>query len=85
MNKSKYIILDDQGEGIPVVFSPLIQHDHMACGRSVISAGFCDVTVTEENGCEATEWYVWGESISLNKKSRPEDKDILNRLLRFDC
>ena len=84
MIKSKYIILDD-GIGTPIVFSPLVQHYKEAGGRPVVSAGFCDVHVKPDGDNQKIEWFVWGESISLRKKSRPEDAELINKFLRYDC
>ena len=48
MIHSKYIIFDDGDKGLPVVFSPLLQHNHVADRKPVISAGYCDVRVKTE-------------------------------------
>lgn len=74
--KSKYIILSSYGMEVPVVFSPILQHDEVAAGKRVIAAGFC---VYENN-----TWRAWGKSVSLNIPSRPEDAEILNRTLCLD-
>jgi hypothetical protein len=84
--RSKYIIFDDGDKGLPVVFSPLLQHNQVADGKPVISAGYCDVRVKTEGDEKTTEWHVWGKSVSLRKSCRPvEDKEILNQYLRYDC
>ncbi len=86
MIRSKYIIFDDGDKGLPVVFSPLLQHNQVAAGKPVISAGYCDVRVKIEGDEKTTEWDVWGKSTSLRKSCRPvEDKEILNQYLRYDC
>ncbi len=45
-----------------------------------ISAGKCKLFVKEGK----IECQVWGESISLKLKSRPEDKDIILHGLEFE-
>lgn len=72
----KYIIVDDGLNEKPIIFSNLDQHNDIAYRLSwkPVSAGF----VTMVNG--QAECY--GESISLNIKSRPEeDSKIINRFL----
>lgn len=73
--QAKYIILDSDIQE-PVVFSPLLQHDSVAAGRPVISAGFCRLV--------GTTWRAWGHSTSLGKQARFEDEAILNELLEMD-
>jgi hypothetical protein len=78
MKHSKYIILDNDLE-TPIVFSPLLEHVDVAAGKPVISAGMC---YRAEDGVFGT----YGESVSLQVKSRPEkDPEILNRYLEYDC
>ena len=63
----KYILIENQF-GLPcaVMFSEAIQHSEMAKGKKVLGAGFCD-----------NLGHVWGESVSLDIKSKPEDaKDL---------
>ena len=62
----KYIIIETYQIPVAIVFSELLQHDTMGMSENVISAGYCNI-----NG------EVWGKSVSLNKKSRPEDKVII--------
>lgn len=82
MRNSKYIIFGNEDIEVPVVFSPLLTHATLAkgiaTGMTVVSAGFCE---RNEDG----DYYVWGESISLKKGSRPEDAEILNNSLSYDC
>jgi len=90
MVNSKYIIVDEAGLEVPVVFGPLLQHSQVAGGRKVISAGFCHsrIIAAEEHPAfdiYVLKWETWGESISLSKKSRPEDAEILSKYLEYDC
>jgi len=81
--KSKYIILETGliPMGLPIVFSDLLTHADVARGieysGKVHGAGFCYV-VNDRYVC-------YGESVSLNVKSRgEEDSKILNKLLGVD-
>ncbi len=75
MTKSKYIILYE--EELPVLFNPIIQHSEIGIMKRVISAGFCS---RNDDGT----YSVWGESISLKVKSRPEDAKIIEKYLEYD-
>jgi len=75
----KYIILDDGGLEMPVIFPPHWDHAETAQkfpGREVLSAGF----VGRQDGGAL---YVWGRSQSLNLPARPEDLEIIHRVLDF--
>lgn len=72
--RSKYIILREAGQEVPVVFSPLLSHELIAGKRKVESAGFCTLTDTGR-------WKVSGRSESLRANARPEDAEILNLYL----
>ena len=80
--QSKYIILDNELE-TPIVFSPLLQRDAVAAGKKVLSAGFC--LLSSHGDGQIDTWSIWGESVSLKVKSRPEDEYILNNYLSYDC
>lgn len=75
--KAKYIIIEHKALEVPIVFSPILQHSEVAGNKKVISAGFCRA---DEDGV----YSVWGESISLKVKSRPEDAEIINKYLEYD-
>lgn len=51
------------------VFSEPTMHSEVSAHGQIISAGFCKI-VNDEAIC-------WGESISLNVTSRPEDGELL--------
>lgn len=78
MKQSKYLIVEDSGLEIPIVFNPILQHYKVGENQIKISAGFCS---RGEDG----RFSVWGKSISLELKSRPEDAEILNRYIEYDC
>lgn len=68
----KYILTNNNCFAI---FSETATHIDMAMGMwgKPISAGFCR---RHANGI-----YCYGESISLNLKSRPEDSEIITKLI----
>lgn len=69
----KYVIIRDSGCELPIVFDEIIRHDRFI-DLNPISAGF----VTLEKDLEGkTIAIAGGKSISLNKKSRPEDSGII--------
>jgi hypothetical protein len=72
----KYVVIVDQfGTEQPIVFSEVLNHSIFTAGRVVVAAGFCKF--------QGSRAKVWGESVSLKLKSRPEDVDLLERMLRF--
>ena len=73
MSKQKYVRLKDYKEII--VFPDTIQHNEFK-NWNPISAGFCYI---EDNGTVKC----FGESVSLDLKSLPEDSEILRKQL-FD-
>jgi hypothetical protein len=70
----KYIIVEHEGKQIPIVFSPLLSHAHVAGNSEVQSAGYCD---RDTNG----NWIAAGRSDSLNMKARIQDSKILREHL----
>jgi len=74
----KYIIAENEyGLEFPILFSPDIQHDQIFSGKKV-SAGYCCLRIAEGN--EYISYDCYGESISLQMKSRKEiDEEILNK------
>jgi hypothetical protein len=76
MKKAKYIVVLEKDLEVPIVFSPFIEHNKIANGKKVLSAGLCSQT----NGI----WSVWGNSVSLRLEARIEDVGILNRMLEYN-
>lgn len=75
---TKYLIVKVRGCEVPIAFPDVLQHneikvvvDGVEC--PIVSAGFCSLT--------PRECYVSGNSISLNKEFRPDDKNLLDKLL----
>lgn len=94
MEKLKYII-DKHGNF--AIFSTLATHASVARGfdthNEIVGAGFCNIAVGYKNNPfdvsfdqakeekEIVNVHCWGESVSLNIKSREEDEQIINRKL----
>ncbi len=75
MNQMKYIIVDNGQWDAPVIFDEGVQHFNMAQNvpGKVIAAGFIRWT---PDGLEC-----YGDSVSLGIASRPEDTEIINKML----
>ena len=75
----KYIIVDERGCELAIVFNSIIDHDQVANRMNVISAGFCRLPNELNSNVSA-----WGESKTLKKKSREEDAKIILHDFRKD-
>jgi hypothetical protein len=77
----KYIIVEDAGLEIPIIFSELLTHKQVKPEYSkLVSAGFCSVNIWDS----AIRFSCWGASVSLNVKSRlGEDEEILKKHSEF--
>jgi len=75
--KVKYIILEDNS---PILFGQTLTHKTVAdaMGQKVNGAGFCSIDKSNITGDISVQ--VFGESISLNIKSKPEDSKLIKRL-----
>ncbi len=75
MRKMKYIVMDNGQWDAPVIFDEAVQHFEMVgyLSGTLLSAGFVVFTPT---GLEC-----YGESISLGVKARPEDTELINRMI----
>jgi len=87
MDFSKYIIIDNMGIETPIISSSLIDHSELAkiCGHpdNVISAGFFDVKINiNKDYPYDLDVVVFGDSKTLKKRSRPQDKNLIWRLFR---
>lgn len=90
----KYIIVDEVGIEVPIIFSELQKHSNVAGMKKVISAGFCyfrsdTVLGNDSNGSEDQDVLAvscWGESVSLRLKSRGKvDEEIILKHNEFRC
>jgi hypothetical protein len=71
----KYIIFEQAGLELPLVFPDLIEHKVMAGERKVVSAGFVNLNLDNEIR-------IGGDSLTLNVKSRPQDAEIITKHLK---
>ena len=74
----KYIAYDAPLAEEIVMFSPMISHENMATMMGlteVLGAGFVRMSESGELMC-------YGSSFTLQVKSRPEDTDLLKRMLQ---
>ena len=85
----KYVIFETGSIPTALIFDPLVQHSSFK-GLRPVSAGF--FSLSEENVAEKYDCWmtsadfvpkvsVWGESVSLDIKSRPEDAEIIERTM----
>lgn len=81
----KYIVLQHGPyDEIPIFFSDVLAHSdmHNLLRRPpIVSAGFCQMMNIDDEGNRQIRAY--GESVSLNIKSRPEDSELLTRHWNF--
>lgn len=81
MNFAKYVIVNNLGTTLAMIFSPDIEHRKMAygaVGRDVLGAGFVEIFHKKEGLVVKC----FGESMSLNAKSRGKvDAEIIQKLL----
>ena len=79
----KYIITLVLGHEVPILFSSLIPHKQFLscfCKEMIVSAGVFSV-FPDKGGRQRVLVSVWGKSISLDIKSRPEDVKIIEKFL----
>ena len=74
----KYVVIADELHDQPYLFSYTLQHqefvNRMGVDHSrVVSAGFVAVI--------NNKFKAYGKSVSLGRASRPEDTDIINRMM----
>lgn len=80
--RQKYIIINISGLETPILFPENMNHSDVARAigfgsiDNVVSAGFWNTTTTTDG---YVEYHAWGDSYTLQIKSREEDSAILNR------
>lgn len=83
--QNKYIIIEILGQVTPFLFPETLSHSNVAysigLGSKPISAGFWTVRPNEDGN--GVRYEVYGESFTLNLKSRKEDSEILNRFFNL--
>jgi hypothetical protein len=75
----KYVVVNSRGYKIPIIFPSLLEHSYFKLNNPT-SAGFCFLNY--DNKTEKIEATVYGESISLDLKSDPNDAMLINSSLR---
>lgn len=75
----KFLIYEDTGLELPIVFCDVTTHSTMAnmINKKIVSAGFC--SVVDGN------WVAYGDSISLGLKARKEDSNLIDKMMKFRC
>lgn len=76
--KAKYVIIQEMGLELPIVFNPIIDHSAVCQNKKVISAGY--VSFDYDTGNHK----VYGRSVTLNVSSRLEDAEIIRNDLQKD-
>ena len=71
--KTKYITFDNGLVDTIIIFPEFTQHRAIDLPGKILGAGFISYS--------DNSWKCYGESISLNVKSRPEDSIIANKQL----
>jgi len=83
MDDRKYIIVEELGCEVAILFNELIVHSTFVkayCKERIVSAGFFRVEIKNKELSVS----VYGESATLKRKSRPEDSIIIKRMLSND-
>ena len=89
MSGEKYIIVEERGYPVAILFDSLISHsEFLKCFHKsrIISAGFFTVGVTSKVKesvlvVQSTTVQVFGESISLKLQSSEEDRNLIKKVL----
>lgn len=74
----KYIIVIDNGLEKAIIFDELLTHLTVARGFNVISAGFCSIGASNDKEMKVQ---VYGESVTLDMRSRKEDATLIEEAL----
>ena len=77
MTTKKYIVVNYLGEQI-IIFSPVLEHKTVAGKMKTISAGFVDFTYDKRGELKA---FCYGQSTTLNMKSRYKEDSVLANIL----
>ena len=76
----KYVIIEVMDMEVPIIFSDFIDHTNFLHMKP-ISAGKCKVDIDLDKG---VFYIVYGKSVSLKLKSRPEDAELINNAFEFE-
>lgn len=79
MHRTKYVIVEDDGFLVPILFSYLLEHSKFKDWHPV-SAGFVDVNaVIGLAGRTTIEVSVFGRSYSLGIAAMPSDAELIRK------
>ena len=76
----KYVIIKVMDMEVPIIFSDFIDHTNFVHMKP-ISAGKCKVDIDPDEG---VFYMVYGNSVSLKLKSRPEDAELITNAFKFE-
>lgn len=80
MSFRKYIIIEEMGIEIPVLFSENLSHDsflRMFNRNQIVSAGFFQT----KTYLGEIRVFTFGKSVSLKKESREIDEELIKKIL----
>jgi len=78
--KKKYITFDTGFCNAIIVFPAVLYHRDMNVNGTILGAGFITLSKTGDT----YRWHCYGDSVSLNVKSRAEDSEIANLMLSVE-
>lgn len=78
--KLKYLICSVRGTESAILFPGTFDHAEVAGKMNVLSAGVCQIGISENEEINVS---TFGDSISLQKKPRPEDAELIALSLRI--
>lgn len=85
MRDAKYIVYDTPLGEVPIIFPNHVEHAHVAnmldVRSEVLGAGFVSFESNPEDPTIVARCH--GDSTSLGIRSRPDDRDIIQRALRL--
>lgn len=79
----KYIVINQLGLEIPIIFPNLLLHKEVAANHEVVSAGECSFYIDGPVDHERIKCSVWGKSIGLNILSRKEDGLLIEKCFGY--
>ncbi len=81
MDRTKYVVVEEGGLLVPILFSHLVPHSKFRHWNPV-SAGFVSIDpVSSGDGQTTTVVSVFGKSDSLDITSKPEDAGLIRKMI----
>jgi hypothetical protein len=78
-NSMKYLIVEEKGLHVPIIFHPVFEHIAIAGDMKVISGGFCRVINGRQQSNIRVD--VWGESVGCKVHAMSSDEELLEKWL----